>query len=73
MYLVRYPDRRYQLRQISEPTLQPMPRLVSTRTIAASPFDRGTLYFGEYDPSSVPTHNTAWVHSSPIEVALSAG
>jgi len=72
MYLVRYPDRHYQLRQISDPTAQPMPPLVSTRTIAASPFDRGTLYFGGYDPNSVPTHNTAWVYSAPIEVALGA-
>jgi hypothetical protein len=73
MYLVRYPDRRYELRQISDPTLQPMPRLVSTRTIAVSPFDRTILYFGGYDPNSVPSHNTAWVYSAPIEVALSAG
>lgn len=73
MYLVRYPDRRYQLCQISDPTEQPMPRLISTRTIAVSPFDRGTLYFGGYDPNSVPTHNTAWVYSAPIDVALSAG
>jgi hypothetical protein len=73
MYLVRYPDRRYQLRQISDPTLQPMPRLVSTRTIAVSPFDRRTLYFGGYDPNALPAHNTAWVYSAPIDVALSAG
>jgi len=73
MYLVRYPDRRYQLCQISDPTEQPMPRLVSTRTIAISPFDPGTLYLGGYDPNSVPTHNTAWVYSAPIDVALGAG
>jgi len=73
MYLVRYPDQRYQLRQISDPTLQPMPRLVSTRTIAVSPFDRRTLYFGGYDPNALPAHNTAWVYSAPIDVALSAG
>lgn len=73
MYLVRYPDRRYQLCQISDPTEQPMPRLVSTRAIAVSPFDRGTLYFGGYDPNSVPAHNTAWVYSAPIDVSLGAG
>jgi hypothetical protein len=71
-YLVRYPDGRYQLCQISDPTEQPMPRLVSTRTIAVSPFDHETLYLGGYDPNSVPTHNTAWVYSAPIEVALAA-
>jgi hypothetical protein len=73
MYLVRYPDRRYQLHQIVDPTEQPMPRLVSTRTIAVSPFDPTALYFGGYDPNSVPTHNTAWIYAAPIDVALSAG
>ncbi len=71
-YLVRYPDRRYELRQISDPTLQPMPRLVSTRTIVVSPFDRKVLYFGGYDPNSLPAHNTGWVFSAPIAVALGA-
>jgi hypothetical protein len=73
MYLVRHPDRRYQLCQISDPASQPMPRLVSTRTIAVSPFDRSTLYLGGYDPNARPAHNTAWVYSAPIDVALSAG
>jgi hypothetical protein len=73
MYLVRDPDRRYRLRQISDPTVQAMPPLVSTRTIAVSPFDPGTVYFGGYDPNAVPTHNTAWVYAAPIEVALGGG
>jgi hypothetical protein len=72
MYLVRHPDRRYQLCQISDPTLPSMPRLVSTRTIAVSPFDRRILYFGGYDPNALPAHNTAWVYSAPVDVALSA-
>ena len=41
------------------------PQLVSTRTIAMSPFpeDRGrVLYFGGYDCNAVPSHNTAWIY-----------
>jgi hypothetical protein len=71
-YLVRSPDGRYELRQITDPALQPMPRLVATRTIVASPFDHKTLYFGGYDPNSLPAHNTGWVFSAPVEVALGA-
>ncbi len=70
-YLIRHPDRRYELRRIFDPTLDPMPSLVSTRTIRVSPFDGETIYFGGYDPNSVPAHNTGWVFSAPLETALS--
>jgi hypothetical protein len=72
MYLVRDPDGRYQLRQIADPALPPTSKLVSTRTIAVSPFDPGTLYFGGYDPNATPAHNTAWMYAAPVEVALGA-
>lgn len=72
-YLLRHPDGRYESRCITDPTLRPRPRLVSTRTIALSPFGDGTVYFGGYDPNSLPAHNTGWVFSAPLDVALRAG
>jgi hypothetical protein len=69
-YLIRYPDQRYALRHIVDPSLAPMPPLVSTRTILRSPFEPQTVYFGGYDPNSMPAHNTGWVFSAPLDVAL---
>ncbi|MDC0711352.1 hypothetical protein POL68_22975 [Stigmatella sp. ncwal1] len=71
-YLIRHPDPHYVLRQIIDPSLDPMPPLVSTRTIRVSPFNPETLYFGGYDPNSLPAHNTGWVFSAPLDVALGA-
>ncbi|HET9619741.1 MAG TPA: hypothetical protein VFP84_00145 [Kofleriaceae bacterium] len=71
-YLVRDPDRQYHVRSIVDPdaTRLASTRLVSTRTIEVSPFDRETLYFGGYDPHSTPSHNTAWVYAAPLAAAL---
>jgi poly(A) polymerase len=70
-YLIRYPDgQRYELRRIQSPDLQPMPELVAVRSIAVSPFERGMLYIGGYDPNAKPCRQTAWVFSASTEAAL---
>jgi hypothetical protein len=72
-YLVRYPDGRYDLRQI---TASPMTgqALVATRSIAVSPFpnDGGSLYFAGYDANKAPAHNTAWIFRASLATALGA-
>jgi hypothetical protein len=45
------------------------PLLVSTRTIAVSPFaedHQQTLYFGGFDCSYVSSHNTGWVYRAEL-------
>jgi len=68
-YLVRYPDRRYDVRSVD--TSQ---ALVATRTIRVSPFsnDGGTLYFGGYDANKAPAHNTAWILRASLAAVLGA-
>jgi hypothetical protein len=39
---------------------------VSIRTIAASPFGDGRLYYGGYDCNSYPSAGTAWIASSTL-------
>lgn len=56
----------YEVAEITDPR---EPQLVSTRTIAVSPFpeDKGqVLYFGGYDCNSVPSHNTAWIYRGEL-------
>ena len=70
-YLVRYPDgQRYELRRVGYPDIQPMPELVAARSVAASPFDPGMLYFGGYDPNTKPCRQTAWIFSASIKASL---
>jgi hypothetical protein len=62
-------DITYEVGEIIDPR---EPQLVSTRTIAVSPFpeDHGkVLYFGGYDCNSVPSHNTAWIYRGELEAA----
>jgi hypothetical protein len=68
-YLVRWPDRRYDLHQIVAPVLHP---LVSTRSICCSPFpgDRDAIYFAGYDANKAPAHNTAWIVRTTLDAAL---
>jgi hypothetical protein len=51
------------------PPVAPNP-MVSCRTICASPFGDGNVYFGGYDCNNKPAINTAWVAVSPISGAL---
>lgn len=69
-YLIRFDDKHYELRQIVDPSLRPMPKLVGTRTIALSPFGDGQVYFGGYDPNRNPSHNTAWIFAAPLATVL---
>jgi hypothetical protein len=72
-YLVRYPDGRYDLRQITASPITGQ-ALVATRSIASSPFpnDGGTLYFAGYDANKAPAHNTAWIFRASLATALGA-
>jgi hypothetical protein len=59
-------DITYEMAEITDPR---QPLLVTTRTIAVSPFpeDQGkALYFGGYDCDSVPSHNTAWIYRGEL-------
>jgi hypothetical protein len=60
-------DITYEVAEITDPR---EPQLVSTRTIALSPFaeDQGkALYFGGYDCGGVPSHNTAWIYRGELQ------
>jgi hypothetical protein len=60
-YLVRHPDRQYELRSIDPATGADRP-LVATRAIRASPFaNDASVYFGGYDANKAPAHDTAWI------------
>lgn len=72
-YLIRHADERYEIRQIVDPTLKPMPLLIATRTIVVSPFAGETgkaIYFGGYDANFIPAHNTAWIFRADLATAL---
>jgi hypothetical protein len=69
-YLIRRDEKHYELRQIVDPALSPERKLIGTRTIALSPFGDGAIYFGGYDPTRNPSHNTGWVFSAPLATAL---
>ena len=72
-YLVRFPDGRYDLRQITASAIAGR-ALVATRSIASSPFpnDGGTVYFAGYDANKAPAHNTAWIFRANLATALGA-
>jgi len=64
-FLIRHADGKYELREIFDPALAVKPKLVSTRTLALSPFPGdppGTLYAGGFDGNYLPVHNTAWIY-----------
>jgi hypothetical protein len=72
-YLIRYPDARYDLRQITASPIAGQ-ALVATRSIASSPFpnDGGTLYFAGYDANKAAAHNTGWIFRASLATALGA-
>jgi hypothetical protein len=59
-YLVRHPEGRYELRQITASGRA----LVAVRSILASPFagEPDAIYFAGYDANKAPAHNTAWIY-----------
>jgi hypothetical protein len=72
-YLIRYPDTRYELREINAASTTGQ-ALVATRSIAPSPFpgEAGTLYFAGYDANKAPAHNTGWIFRASPGAALGA-
>ena len=68
-YLVRRCDTdRYELFAIDDPAYPGLP-LVSTRTIARSPFrddPPGTVYAGGLDAGNLTVHNSAWIYRGTI-------
>jgi hypothetical protein len=65
-YLVRHPDGRYDLRQVTADGAR-----VATRSIVASPFaNDDALYFAGYDANGMPIHNSAWIARASTNVAL---
>jgi hypothetical protein len=73
-YLVRHPDRHYDLRQITGLSPDIHQPLVATRTIRASPFpnEADAVYFGGYDANKAPAHNTAWIARGTVRTAIGA-
>ena len=66
-YVVRWPDGRYDLHQVTADFGHP---LVSTRSILASPFNANAIYFAGFDANKAPAHNTAWIARATLEDAL---
>lgn len=69
-YLIRRASGHYELRQILDSGLDPMPKLVATRHVEVSPFGDRRLYFAGYDPHTNRSHNTAWIFAAPPAAAL---
>jgi hypothetical protein len=76
IYFLRNNASSYEINEIggrrqSEQATQPA--LAAVRTYTLSPFDGGTdpaIYFGGYDCSGVPSHDTAWVFRGSVSAAL---
>jgi hypothetical protein len=68
-YLVRSPDARYALHEVTAAFGHP---LVATRSIVASPFpsEAETVYFAGYDANKSAAHNTAWIARASVSTAL---
>jgi len=68
-YLVRSESGTYELRRISDPTIEDEPPLVSTRTMLASPFpeDAGrVIYAGGFDANGKTADDTAWLYRGEL-------
>jgi hypothetical protein len=74
-YLVRHADGRYHLQRIATGVPEAVRPLVSTRSIAASPFpnDSDAFYFAGYDANYAPVHDTAWIVRSSRTAAIGIG
>jgi hypothetical protein len=67
-YIVRY---HWKWSKRSIPALMSFP-MVSVRTIIASPFEDGVIYWGGYDCNSHPSKDTAWIATSSVTDVTSA-
>jgi hypothetical protein len=68
-YLVRWPDGRYDLHQVTAAFARPM---LAVRSAAASPFagDGDAVYLAGYDAIKAPAHNTAWIARASLSSVL---
>jgi hypothetical protein len=67
-YLVRSPDGRYELRQVTAPFPQAP---VAVRSIRPSPFPGDdAVYFAGFDTNKASAHNTAWIGRATVATAL---
>ena len=68
-YLVRWPDGRYDLHEVTGAFPQP---LLAVRSAAASPFpgDAGAIYLAGYEAIKAPAHNTAWIARATLSTVL---
>jgi hypothetical protein len=68
-YLIRSPEGNYDLRRIPA---RPGPAMVSTRSIAVSPFptDPDAVYFAGFDANRTRVHNTAWIVRATLATAI---
>ena len=69
-YLIRHSNGSYDLRRI--PPARPGQLMVATRSIVASPFpaERDAIYFGGFDASKTPVHDTAWIVRATLQAAI---
>jgi hypothetical protein len=68
-YLIRSPEGNYRLRRIPA---RPGPAMVSTRSIAVSPFPSApdAIYFGGFDANRTRVHNTGWIVRATLATAI---
>jgi hypothetical protein len=68
-YLIRSPEGNYRLRRIPS---RPGPAMVSTRSIAVSPFptDPDAVYFAGFDANRTRVHNTGWIVRATLAKAI---
>src|SRR5208282_4508518 len=68
-YLIRSPEGNYDLRRIPA---RPGQAMVSTRSIAVSPFptDPDAVYFAGFDANRTRVHNTAWIVRATLATAI---
>jgi hypothetical protein len=67
-YLVRWPDGRYDLHQVTAAFAQP---LLAVRSAAVSPFPGDdAVYLAGYDAIKAPAHNTAWIARASLSTVL---
>ena len=68
-YLVRWPDGRYDLHQVTGAFSQP---LLAVRSAAVSPFpgDGDAVFLAGYDAIKAPAHNTAWIARAALSTVL---
>jgi arylformamidase len=67
--MVRHADATYEPVRVFDPTLDPHPFLVSTRTLEFAPWNPREFYTGGYDgaANNRSNHNTAWIFKGTLQ------